>query len=121
MYFNDMMNYTAVADLGICIDKDTNLNYKYSLPNKIMEYIMAGIPILTTPLVEIKPIIDKYKIGFFLESYDPKEIARTIAQILENKEALKICSENIKPAAQDLSWENEEKVIKNIFLKIEDQ
>ena len=118
MYFDDMMNYTSVADLGICIDKDTNLNYKYSLPNKIMEYIMAGIPILTTPLVEIKPIIEKYKVGYFLDSYDPKIISKTIANVLNNTEGLKICAENTKAAANDLCWENEENVIKSMFFKI---
>ncbi len=52
----ELYHYTCAADLGISIDKPNNLNYLYSLPNKIFSYIHAHIPILSSRLPEIEKI-----------------------------------------------------------------
>ena len=115
--YSDLMQYTANADIGLTLDKDSNLNYKYSLPNKLFDYINAGIPILATPLPEIKKIIDQYKIGDFIPSHDPKGIAKKVNEIIESKAIIAHWKKNINFAARDLSWEIEEQVLKQVYGK----
>jgi len=113
--FENLYQYTVNANLGLTLDKDTNLNYRYSLPNKLFDYIHAGIPILASPLVEISKVLLKYNIGTTIDNHDPKHIAEKIENTLKNQKQLNIWEENISFAAEDLSWDKEKKILKSIY------
>lgn len=107
--------YTSNADIGLTIDKDTNINYKFSLPNKLFDYIYAGIPVLATPLVELKNIIQQYEIGEFIENHDPRHIAAKISTMLQDESQMTFYRKNTLKAAADLNWENEKNILIEIF------
>lgn len=115
MPFAELRQYTMNSDLGLAIDKDTNLNYHFSLPNKLFDYIHSEIPTLSSGLIELKQIIDKYEIGYYIQNHDPKHIATTIESIFEDKVHYNTIKLNTKKAKEELCWENEEKVLLSII------
>ncbi len=108
---------TPTADLGLSIEEDLGLNYRYTLPNKLFDYIQARVPVLVTNLPEMTAIIKKYKIGEITRSLEPKKLAEKINSALLNDELRTIWKENLKIAANELTWENEEKIVINLFSK----
>lgn len=117
MPYNDLMQHTLLADVGLTLDKDTNINYRYSLPNKLFDYIHAGIPVLASRLPEIAQIVEGYNIGMITESHDPAEIARILNRMLDDDSVRLAWKENLAKAARELNWENEEKVLKTVYQK----
>ncbi len=107
MPYREMMQYTAHASLGLSLDKDTNINYRYSLPNKVFDYIAAGIPILASDLVEVRRLVEQYDVGVITESHDPATLASLIKATLRDRAALEKYRNNAMKAAQKLHWEEE--------------
>lgn len=113
--FEELWNYTAHADLGISLDKDTNLNYRYSLPNKIFDYVHSGVPVLASNLREIKKIFSAYDIGEMIENHSPQHIGEKISSILNNPEKIMRWKENCFSASRELCWQKEEKTLAEIY------
>jgi len=117
MPFTELRHYTMNSDLGMAIDKDTNLNYHFSLPNKLFDYIHSGIPTLSSGLIELKQIIDKYDIGYYIQSHDPEHIAQVIKDIFIDEKRYETVKENTAKAKVELCWEKEEEVLISVIEK----
>jgi glycosyltransferase involved in cell wall biosynthesis len=110
----ELRQYTVNSDLGVTIDKDSNLNYHFSLPNKVFDYVHAGIPVLATKLPEIENIVKTYQVGTFIENHQPDHIAERIQSFLNSDDYL-ICKANTQKAAAENNWQTEkQKLIKLI-------
>ena len=105
--YEEMMRYTTTADLGVSIDKDTNINYRYSLPNKLFDYARAGIPVLVSDLVEVRRIVEKYETGELIPSHKPEEIAKSIRHLRENDALLEKYKTNTGRLNEALNWDKE--------------
>jgi glycosyltransferase involved in cell wall biosynthesis len=114
----EMMNYTHHADLGLTLDKPTNLNYSLSLPNKVFDYIHTETPIVSTDLVEISAVIEKYDVGRILKNFTPENLAHLITDIFSDEDLLLQLKENCKKAKEIENWEKETEILKEIYPKI---
>jgi glycosyltransferase involved in cell wall biosynthesis len=111
----ELSSYTRMADIGISIEKDVSLNYRYCLPNKFLDYIQCNVPVLISPMVEMKAIMEKYHIGEMISSHDPVHIAERLDAMLANGDQLETYHKNLLVAANELCWENEQKELISIF------
>ena len=112
----DLQKITLQAAVGISIEEDLGLNYRYALPNKLFDYIQAEIPVLVSDLPEMRQLVNHYKIGLVIENRQPKEIAKNIITLIENRNSY---IENLKIASAELCWEKEELILKNLIKEIE--
>ncbi len=115
----EMMNYTYHADLGLTLDKPTNLNYRFSLPNKVFDYIHTGTPIIATDLVEISNIVKTYDVGRIITDFTPENLGKLISSVLSDTSLLSLLKENCLKAKEIENWETETEVLKEIYPKID--
>ncbi len=113
----ELRHYTANSNLGVTIDKDTNMNYHFSLPNKVFDYMHAGIPILASRLPEIEYIVNSYHIGTFIENHEPGHIAEKIRTFLQNEDYHRFKSNTIIAAAEN-KWEVEKQKLMNLLNEV---
>ncbi len=119
MPYAKMMQYTHQAKLGLSLDKNTNINYRFSLPNKLFDYIHAGVPVLATRVTEVENIVTKYNIGLFVENHKPKHIASKIEKALTDQNLRASWTTNLPIAAKELHWEHEQKHLEEVYAEFE--
>jgi glycosyltransferase involved in cell wall biosynthesis len=105
--FEELPAYTAGADIGINLLENKGLNYYYSLPNRIFDYIRAHIPVLAVDFPEIRRIVAHYNIGTLVDNYDPQFLADTIQQMAVSPKN----EAGFAKANSELTWENEAAVM----------
>tara|TARA_R110001592_G_scaffold307299_1_gene580509 strand:+ start:49394 stop:50506 length:1113 start_codon:yes stop_codon:yes gene_type:complete len=113
--YAELMKHTAESHLGATLDKATNPNYALSLPNKIFDYMRAGLPIISSSVVEVANIVNTHKCGTVLTEVEPKNIAEAILYYANNIENYWKTKIKVETAAKAYSWENEFNVFKEIY------
>jgi glycosyltransferase involved in cell wall biosynthesis len=121
MPYKELMRITRCADLGLLLDKNTSLNQELALPNKLFDYIHAGIPILSSDLKEITKIITKYDIGSFIKGNHPKEIAEAINAYKSDKTRQLRHRSNCLVAAKAENWQKEKERLVAVILSSEQE
>jgi glycosyltransferase involved in cell wall biosynthesis len=115
--YEKMMQYTFNSNIGVSLDKDTNINHKFSLPNKIFDYMKAGIPTLATDLVEVSNVISNFNIGYTINNLKPETIVNGLEHLTQwlKKDEFK---DNLTVASSKLNWENESKKLIELYDEI---
>lgn len=111
----ELSKITRQADLGISLEEDLGLNYRFALPNKLFDYIQAGVPVLVSNLPEMKRIVDQYQIGAIAGTHQRKELSEVMKTALFDREKRTVWKQNLTIAASELCWENEENVLNEIY------
>ncbi len=117
--YSVMMNYTHHADIGLTLDKPSNLNYKLSLPNKVFDYMHTATAVVATEIKEVAKVVRRNDIGVVIAELTVDALANTLNGLLNNKDRLNHYKENCKSAAQLENWENETAVLSKIYPKVE--
>jgi glycosyltransferase involved in cell wall biosynthesis len=113
---SQLLNYTAASDIGIALIENISLSYFYALPNKLFEYIMAGVPVLSSNLPQMKKIIDEYKVGKYVDVENDEEIISALKNMLSDQNLLNVYKNNSLIAANELNWESEFNKFKELLL-----
>ncbi len=116
--YSEMMQYTALADVGLTLDKPSNLNYRFSLPNKVFDYLHATTPVICTDLPEVAGLIRKYDVGVVLDKLCINKLIGAIQFLQNNPEELRRLQLNCILAAGNECWEEEMKVLELIYPKV---
>ncbi|MAL41050.1 glycosyltransferase [Thalassospira sp.] len=103
----DVPYFIEDADLGLLLAPNICASYNFSMPNKLFEMTLAGVPILHSNLASISDFVEKQGVGLVLE--DPLTDSRIASKIDE----LYRCGikrmefEALKEMRNKLCWENE--------------
>lgn len=116
--YEQMMQYTYLADIGLTLDKPTNENYLFSLPNKVFDYIHSGTVVVASNLPEVSKVVLNYNVGIITPSLEPKIIALTIQNLIIHPKKLETLKENCLKARKLENWQKEVENIADFYPEV---
>lgn len=118
--YEKLLDWTVSADIGlITYEPGHSLNIQMCLPNKLFEFLMAGVPVLTSPLDAVIDVVKTYNVGQVLPSLKPAEIGAAINAMLAGSDALVNMRHNALEAAQcEFNWESENPSLIRLYQNI---
>lgn len=120
IYFHDsvsptvLLSYTASADVGLSIIFPTSLSYEYCMPNKLFEYINAGIPSIVSPTVEQKNFVQEQAVGIAISGYNASNLVEAVISMND----LASYDLAINKAKITYTWLTESEKIKTIYTEL---
>ena len=111
-----LLDYTSSADFGISTIEDSCLSYRYCLPNKMFEYLMAEIPVIVSHLYEMKRLVEENKVGIVARENSSNGLKEAINKVLKlDKYKLQ---KNIIEVKKIYNWEEQEKILLNVYKEL---
>jgi len=118
--YTELLEWTASADIGLTIfPPKYSLSIRFTLPNKLFEYLMAGVPVLSSQLDAIAEVIKTYDVGQVASSLMPEDLGAAINAMLEDQVALERMRCNaLQAAKKEFCWEKESQRLVNLYRNI---
>ncbi|MBP2639678.1 MAG: capsular polysaccharide biosynthesis protein [Firmicutes bacterium] len=101
--------------VGIVVTKPLNINFLYTVSNKLFEYVQARIPVIMSNIPEHRYLNEKYKFGLIIDEVSPMQISKAINMLAADQELYETLSVNCEKMAKEMCWENESEKLINIY------
>jgi len=109
-----IIEYTSSADLGIFfINSEVTLSYKWCLPNKFFEYLIAGLPVIVSNnLTYLSDIIIENKLGWAIPT-NSNELKQLIDKI--SKHEIKELENKVSIYSKQNGWQIEHSQLLDLY------
>jgi glycosyltransferase involved in cell wall biosynthesis len=115
---DEVIKYAAGADLGVVPIENACLSYYYCSPNKVFEYINAGLAVVASDFPELKRVINNHEIGCTFNPDEPRDMVRAVEYIFEDPERWRRMKQNTIAASNCYNWENESEKFLSLYKTI---
>lgn len=115
---DELLNHTAGGDMGALLMEDVALNNKLALPQKLFQYLSAGLPQIVSPMPEIAGFVEKENTGIVVSLKDPEKDAMTISDLFADSTRLEQVKLNCRESSKANNWEIESGKLIDIYKRL---
>lgn len=108
---DELNRLTPRADVGLLMLEDRGLSYHLTLPNRVGDFVAAGVPMVASNMPETARVIKTYGVGELMENPGPRALAEAVRRLLDYWQHLDAEERRNRfaDARKDLNWDKEKK------------
>ena len=110
----EMHRLTPQADVGLVMLEDMGLSYHYALPNRIGDFVQAGVPMVVSDLPEMSAVVKRFSVGEVIDRLhgaDGQANAQALARAVEKVLARQWTDADFAAARRDMDWNKEKELL----------
>ena len=110
-----VMSFVVSADCSIIAIQNVSLNNYFCFPNKLLDSVMAGLPVVVGNLRELRRFVEHYEVGVVMDEQDPLSIAASIREVLANAARYRPSPAKMAEIQQQFGWSAQQKRLLNVY------
>ncbi len=99
-----VVSFIQSADVSLVLIQPVCLSYEYCFPNKLLESILGGVPVLASRLIELERLVTETGAGLLVPPADAAAITASIRQIVANPQAMRASAATIEHTRKKYGW-----------------
>ena len=117
---DELERLTPQADVGLVMLEDMGVSYHYALPNRIGDFVAAGVPMVVSDLPEMAAVVRMFGVGEVIDrphGADDRAKAQALAQAVQRVLARQWSADDFAAAREDMDWNKEKQKLTAIVEK----
>jgi hypothetical protein len=110
MEYNHLVDLLTIFDIGLCLISNKALSMEFSLPNRLFDYVEAGLMILSTENSDIKKHVKDFDLG---EVICREKINFELIKIVR-----RMALRKFKKRPIELTWQAESRKIDEMYQQV---
>jgi glycosyltransferase involved in cell wall biosynthesis len=116
---DEVIGYAASATIGVAPIVPTTLNNRYSLPNKLFQYMAAGLPVLASALPQMTEIVEGSEAGVTVDTRDVRAIAAALRRLFDDPAGLGRMGASARRAVEDrYNWSTSASTLLSVYARL---
>ena len=103
----ELQKLTPQADVGLVMLEDMGLSYRYALPNRIGDFVHAGVPMVVSDLPEMSAVVKRYRVGEVMRAPGAQALAESVKRVLAADKG----HYDFTAARRDMDWNKEKELL----------
>jgi len=108
-----LLHYLSGATLGAMVQRADSANTAAALPNKMFEYLHAGLPMFTSDAPLIAAFVTEHGLGTVFRDGDPDDLARAVREVLADPPDP--CGQAWEQLRRRYSWQGQEAMVRQVY------
>lgn len=113
-----LREYTCGAKIGLTLFAKGGLSHWHSLANRFFDYMHAGVPQVAMTYPEYKSFNQNDEVAILIDDIDPIKISQALNLLLSDNEIYQRLSKNARLAKKHANWQTQEKVLLDLYNKL---
>jgi len=115
---SELIRAAVDFDVGVIPYKPDTLAYRFACPNKLSQYMQAGLAILANDLPYVSGLLDRFRCGLVYASHEPVTITRAVQQLTANRRSLEEMKRMARTAAAtEFNWQRQSEPLYAAYLQ----
>jgi hypothetical protein len=102
-------------DIGVVCHRGSTPNHDVAVPNKLMDYIGAGLAVAGSDLRGVRSILEIYECGLAIDPTDGHTMARDLGELVGKPDVLTDMKHASVRACEELCWARQAELLINEY------
>src|SRR4051794_10696876 len=109
-----LLDYLSTATVGVHPLEGGFPNHDAALPNKLFEYLHAGLPQVVSDAREMAAFVRKHGLGEVFRTGDAEDLARAVSAVLAGRAGV-LTPEQRTALVAEFSWQRQETNVREVY------